>query len=217
MMESIKRKSIKERIWRLDDEPDFTRAIYIDSGWLYDHIDLSEYQTGHAIYLDSKKPEILIGFIFRTTESDVGYFNSFLDYLRKFDLTNFMDILLAIDTYTLTNLYSKIKISNLNFTFKNHPIIDSFLKESRGALIWHHQLENLYLFHLNNKDEATDFRKNILKKLASAFDLAFKIQIDQEITLNDVINDRMVFGGTIIPSLREASKLFHLMNCGSKG
>ena len=212
MNRSIKLNNIKERIWRLHDDSDFTRTLYIDSGWLAEHIDINEYQTGHAIYIESEKPEILFDFIHKTTDFDVGYFNTFLDYIKKFELTYFMDIVFAIDTYTLTNLFGKNRTSDLKFTFKNHSIIDSILKESQGAIIWHHQLENLYLFHRNDKNEATEFRKKILKKLASAFDLASKIQIDQDTTLNNVINDRMIFRGTVSPGLKEATNLYQYLN-----
>ena len=214
MISSTKLNLIKERIWRLHDDPDFTKTLYVDTGWLSDHIDISKYQTGHAVYLDSENPEVLSGFIFKKAESDVGYLNTFLEYLRKFDLTNFMDILFAIDSYTLANLFAQHKIPDLNFTFKNNSIIDSILKESQGAIIWHHQLENLYLFHRNIKEEAIEFRKDILKKRASVFDLASKIHIDQNNTLENIINVRMVFGGTMMPSLKETSKLYYQMNNG---
>ena len=210
MNRSIKLNNIKERIWRLHDDSDFTRTLYIDSGWLAEHIDINEYQTGHAIYIESEKPEILFGFIHKTTDFDVGYFNTFLDYIKKFELTYFMDIVFAIDTYTLTNLFGKNRV--LDLKFKNHSIIDSILKESQGAIIWHHQLENLYLFHRNDKNEATELRKNILKKRASTFELASKIKVDQNTTLNDVINNRMVLGGTIVPSMKEGNKIYQLVN-----
>lgn len=206
---------IKEIIWCLNEDISFSRIIFNDNEWLLSEIESNRYEYGHAIYINDERLDLIIGTIFSTINAiEIGYIKSFKNYLNQFDSTKFKDVLFALDFYWISSAGRKSENPSLEYIFKPHPIIDDFLSESRGVLLWHHQLENLFLFYDNDREKAVEFRKNILMKKADAFELARKIKIYSELTAEDVINERMLSSGTIIPSYKEAVKLYKYLNKG---
>ena len=204
---------IKEKIWCLNEDISFSRIIIKDNDWLLSEIESNRYEYGHAIYINYERPDLIIGTIFSTTNAiEIGYIESFKNYLNQFDSTQFKDVLFALDSYWISNAGRKSEKPSLEYNFKPHPIIDDFLSQSRGILLWHHQLENLYLFYNSDRKKAVQFRKDILKKKADAFDFAKNIKIDSELTALDIINERMLPVGTISPSFKEAVILYKYLN-----
>jgi len=205
----------KERIWRLNEDTLFTKTIFKDYKRLLSEIESNNYEYGHAIYIYEDNPDLIIGTIFSTANSaEIGYFEDFNKYLNQFDTTRFKDVLFTLDSYWISNACRKTERLCLEQHFNRHPIIDDFLNESHGILLWHHQLENLYLFYKRDRDKAVEFRRDILKRKADTFNLAKKIKIDSGLTAEDIINERMPASGTISPSFKEAVKLYKYLNKG---
>ena len=85
------------------------------------------------------------------------------------------------------------------------------MDESNGQIIYHHQLENLYLLFSDFRGDAINFRKNILKKRADTFRTASEMKIGNT-NLENVINERMVYGFTMKKRFSTARKLYELIN-----
>ena len=206
---------IKEKIWHLNKDILFTKTIFAANNWLLSQIESNNYEYGHAIYIENNEPDLIIGTIFSTVDLvEARNFNYFNQYIKKFELDKFEDILFALDSYWIN---IAVRVSDgpiIGFSFKPHPIIDGFLRESRGLLLWHHQLENLYLFYESDKEKAVAFRKDILKRKSDAFDLAGKIDFEPGLTAKDIISERMLSVGTISPNYKEALKLYKYLNKG---
>lgn len=207
--------NIKEKTWRLKEDPLFTRTIFKENKWLLSEIESNNYEYGYAIFINGDNPKLITGTAFSDANSiEIGYFEDFNEYLMQFDITRFKDLLFALDSYWVSYAVRKYKNASFEYNFKPHTIIDDFLNESHGLLLWHHQLENLFLFYKNDREKAVEFRKDILKRKADAFDLARKIIIYSELTAEDIIKERMLPAGTISPSFREAIKLYKYLNKG---
>ena len=213
----MKTENLIERSWYLKDEPILTEAVF-----KRDHSDpwIERYKTGHAIYLEGENNELtmLMSTMSTAEHVEAGCFDVFRSYLKHFDTTRFMEVLYAIDTYYMNWLCvvgfeNRPQLPEIKNDFKYKRIVDNLLNDSRGVLLWNHQLENFYLFLDGNREEAIKFRKGIsCKKKAACLDIASNIRIDVNTTLKDVIVERMFFPFTTQAHFEGARDLYQYLN-----
>lgn len=212
----MKVENLTERIWCMDKEPVLTAAVVDKYSEL--RAEINHFKYAHGVYLDGKKLVIIMLIALRSSlepDMEKECFDVFHRHLRHFDTGKFSDLLFSIDSYMLSHDDYFMHISRLPKAkpdFRRRPIVDDLLKDSRGVLLWHHQLENLYLFSSHDREDAVKFRKGILSKKPEFLETASDIAIDAKTSLKDCIMERMIFGATTLPAYRAARDLYQYLN-----
>ena len=121
----------------------------------------------------------------------------------------FQDLLFHLDSY-----YLAIQSLGHPFQWENHQfqeikVVDDILGRSKGILLWHYQLEQLFGCFYRDHQKAVEARKAVNQKKAEVFDLAEKLKFEPGTSLNDIIWDRMVFSTTCYPNFRGTFTVFN--------
>ncbi len=96
--------------------------------------------------------------------------------------------------------------------FKPLPVVDALLADSRGALVWIHQIEALYNLFQPQLSSACIFRIAVNEKRAEAFEEARGMIFPDGRSLADIVHERMIFGVTKDLNARSASILIALLS-----
>ena len=183
-------KLIKEEIFLAKDRP-----------WIrkfFSHLTekcFTSYKRGYAIYteVNGETKPIKLSFI-PCDLGIIGFKKSFVNHIKKHYPTNFKDILFLVDIYDYFNRvdFEKAisKFHHLNST--TNEVIHSILPDSKGIILWHHQLENLLNMFFINRNEVTSIRKGINAKKADTFKILKSCKIDDAMTLEAFIRERMI-------------------------
>ena len=89
----------------------------------------------------------------------------------------------------------RVPTAALDRTFPERPEIDGLLWESRGALAWRHQFENLARLGGLSYADAVDLRKGVMSRKLAARDAAGAVEVAPGLALRDVLDERAVYGG----------------------
>lgn len=170
----------------------------------------------YAIYIDDNKKTIIDCRIFTEAVDfeQLGFSNKFEDFIQSNQPKCFNDILFLLDIYHCnTKHFPRVSVADIqNTKFTYVPIVDELLKESKGFLIWKHQLENLYLLFNHNREEVDKFCSGISAlKTPEIFNIAKSLKFDNGISLEDVINERMALSFVKRPNIRGAFELNNLL------
>jgi hypothetical protein len=91
--------------------------------------------------------------------------------------------------------------------------VASYFESTNGKLLYHYQLEQLYLsLTQSNIEEAIEFREAINLKRHSAFEVAKTIKLPTGETLFDIITQYRYRDFTLYPLIKEALRLFNYLN-----
>lgn len=208
-----------ERIWNPADEPELTKSIF--GGNIEEW---HNYDTAYALYANSEKPVIIQKYLYISYKLvEYGDSNKFSEYFSSFNIANYQEILFALDTYFLNMLStSKENIHPKHYSFSKQPLIDSFLQNSNGAILWNYQLNDLFMLYLTENTEAAEYLTRSYNNLGFSFfsnsdkvnalHKVKQILIDENITLHDVITERMIYQKTFEPNIRRAKTMFEFFN-----
>ena len=163
----------------------------------------------HIVYAINTEP--IVFSISYTRKNIVVPEKSFKYYLLNSDLESFNELLY------LVTLYSHCCFDKDSSWFSNKPInselISSYLSKSKGKLVYHYQLEQMYLSLKNSSIEnAIVFRKSINLKRKSAFEEAKLIPSPNGNTLLEIIEEYRIKDFTLYPKIKETLELFHFLN-----
>ncbi len=173
-------------------------------------------KSGHMVYLKSQPEQPII----YGTSSDDDFAKKehcFSDFLEVINTSDYYQILLLVTTYQYylsesVAGYTDLLKSDVPFFNNKNPNLDTFLKETNGWLVYHHQLENLYTMAAGcDHPESQTFRKRINKKINSSFDESRSIEVFGAL-LYDIIKERMTLEGTVKPNYYGAYLLFQHLN-----
>ena len=195
--------NVTERVWKPASEPGFTSAMF--AGTALASASSQTNACALAVYLDGDAPTRIFGHL--TDDHTPGLRSDFCQHWHRHAPQRFNDVGFLIDTYRLGTLWSR---PERNHDFRALPAVDDLLRDSRGILLWHHQLENLYRLFEICAGDAVAFRKGVHAKKAKTFDAADRLQFASGISLSDVIWERMIFGVTSHPSFRAAPLLYNV-------
>lgn len=148
-----------------------------------------------------------------------GY--SFVDHLTKYNPDEFMELVFHLDIYTaclLKEFEQYVFLKDIDTIIGKFCQIESslskpveaLLKDSRGVVLWHYQLENLLNLFMMDRGDVLSIRKDINAKRAEVFDRVMRFRIDGSLTLMDFIMNRMYLGHTVYPNIRGAYLLYNL-------
>lgn len=165
--------------------------------------DVGHFDYAHVVYLDEPRLLLITGHLFHADgreEHLLKWKKEFKEFLKANKPESFWDTLFHLHIFPCGD-FDK-------YRFGNVPIISDILRESRGFLLWHYQLENLFrLFYLDN-DKAIKFRKAITAKENEAYELSKSLMVGR-VSLYEIIKERMVFGFTMFPNMRGACNLYN--------
>jgi len=174
-----------------------------------------DYHYAHCIYLDDKTLIAGVAFTSSPERPSTGLGSDFKNYLNQTNPETFGDFLLRIDLYdgVMHGYYALPDLIDLTYReFSTIPVVDEILEVSGGFLLWYHQLESLFALFLTDHARIADARRNINMKKPEAFHLAKSLKFDENLSLEDVILERMVLGTVKFPNIHGANTLYRLKN-----
>ena len=203
-------------LWRRLGEGEADRSLWKHAYALY--IDNGESLTSITVLCEKERlylPEI-----------------SFRDFMCRWNPQTWKDLLLACEVH---HMYISWWLDHFGNAlsgatwddplsswprFKPLPVVDALLADSRGALVWAHQIEALYDLFEPQLSSAHLFRIAVSKKKAEAFraeafEEARGMIFPDGRSLADIVQESMIFGITKHLNARSASILMpHLFRRG---
>ena len=181
----MKTGKIKEEVIKISSNLGLITALFTEIE------DVERYDYAYVVYLDKPQPLLITGHLFYADGREEQLLRTgkgFKEFLEGHTPRNFADTLFLLHMFPHEDF--------AHYCFGDQPIISDILRESRGVLLWHYQLENLFrLFYLDN-DKVVNLRKAINAKENAAYELSRALAITQ-VSLYEVVKERMVLGFTI--------------------
>lgn len=193
--------TLTERCWVPASEPALTQTYL---SWLDGPED---YEQAYTVTLGPDGPAIIarVG----TTAPLDG--TPFQNHLRRHGFDGLWDAAFVTDAFSMTTPpYAPAE--SLDFDFAPSQIADALLRDSRGVLIWRHQLENFYALFGHGAEACIAFRKDINKNVFEAFEYAGQLEVEPGLSLRDVIETRMLFHGVTHPNLNAGHALLEMQS-----
>jgi hypothetical protein len=171
----------------------------------------------YCLYIDKGHHlEMIDCLLMPATEGPVGYIDNFSAFLARQSPDNFRDLLSLLDIYhflLFSGLFSGFtEVPDLPAHSKMTGLLademmESFVNDSKGYLIWHHQLENILCLNFRIREDALELRKDLNARKAEAWSRLKDIGSGE---LYSFINSRMIFGHTKKPNIAGAARLYEL-------
>ncbi|MEW6328063.1 MAG: hypothetical protein AB1487_10820 [Thermodesulfobacteriota bacterium] len=140
--------------------------------------------------------------------------NAFAPYIEKYHPRSFKETLFYLDLYP----HKPEEIIGGFCAGRSTTAggIELMLKDTRGILLWHHQVEDMINLFVRDRTEIMALRKGINAKRPEAIEFLTQIHIEKNLTLLDFIQNRMIRGYTRYPNVPGASVLYELL-CSAEG
>lgn len=203
-------ETIKERVFKLRKNPELAQELFPEFGSLK-----ASFKHAYAIYIDDGIITPVCGYITNRLKKnqEPGFKDDFRAYLERYRPENLEDTLFLLDSYNLSSQALGYPYRWEFCKFKHVKAVDDILAESKGILLWDHQMEQLFARFFPDYDKDIELRKAVNQKRPEVFDLAEKLKFDYGINLKDVLRERMIFSITCMPHYTGAKILFsHLAN-----
>lgn len=179
--------------------------------------DLNYYKFAYAVYVDSKEKLFIEGYWLNDLEEVQrwrGYKEELKAFLKKHSRPTLTDLLFFNDAYNRCRSYGIETRSIYSRRFKANEVVDNILKDSRGVILWHHQLEHLLrLFYVDSR-KVIQIREGLNCKRRDYWKLTEKLHFDNNTSLCDVLNERAILSDrslTIPPRYKFAYNLFNAL------
>ena len=191
-----------------------------DKQWLRSFFDEKYFKNdwnAYCIYTEVRnKPQLNWG-----AATPQGYYypdaQGIVNYLNKHKPENFIETLFLLDLYTISCPVKcerdpdKITKNFSRLDSAKGMVIRSLIKDTRGILLWHYQLENILNIFINDRYDVYMIRKGIMKNNSESFERIDKLYVNATLTLKNFICDRMHFGHTVFPNVHGAYVLYDLI------
>lgn len=132
----------------------------------------------------------------------------FVKYIQRYNPQSFKEILFFLDLYSI----ELPDIRSYQPKSKMAEVIESILEDSRGLLLWHHQLEDIISLFVRDRNNVVSIRKGVNAKRNEYIEALKQFKIDETTTLLEFINERMIGGHTRYPNIQGAFVLYELLN-----
>lgn len=211
---------IKEELFCLADSPDL-RAMVMESRLFFDgenEIEILErWPYGYLSYINRNQKQLIYCVLFNHQEdnedSKDGRNKNLADLLTEQNPANFIDLVYILTLYDPLNHHDS--------TGRNPPfgprlvlgddLFDQLFLESRGRLVYNHQLEMLYQMLTGCPAyQAVKFRQSLGKKEEWAWMETELLRFPNGKTMKNVMDERMVDEYTFAPNYHGA---MHLYEC----
>jgi hypothetical protein len=197
-------KGIVEKVFEIHDNLQLAENLFPEIE------NINDYSHAYSVYINNGGIAPLFGYISTTMEQKEVF--GFKEYLAEYETNNFMDLLFLVDAYHCSIRRFQRLIDHNQHNFNENDVVDSILKDSKGILLWHHQLENLFSLFYVDRDQAVKLRKDVNKKVADVFDLADTLRFAEGHSLKDIIDERMIYQNTCYPNFKGSLTLFKYLS-----
>lgn len=195
-------RTLKERVFEIVREPELAKALFPDIK------DVESYQYGYAVHL-AKPARLIIGHVSNTLPEGwkPGFMHDFREFITRHPPRSYYDTVFLLDFYhfNATRMHHRYAPNRLDFS----PIgtVNDMLKDTRGVLLWHYQLENLIRLFVTDPEKVSQLRKSINAQRRSAYGAVKGVWLGDS-CLADIITERMLFFNTCYPNVGGALALF---------
>ncbi len=172
-------------------------------------IKIDDFAFAYVVYGINEKP-VLFHIYFSNTD-EVLPKNEFDIHLQNLNQKSFYELLYLVTYYG----FFKEDEDNLSPIKDNNSTgaVASYLESTNGKLLYHYQLEQLYLsLSQSNIEEGIAFRKAINLKRHSAFEKARTMFLPSGESLLEVLTKYRHRDFTLYPKIKEALNLFNYLN-----
>ena len=199
-MSNFEVEGIRERIFDVKKESELVMKLFPEVD------DVMGYESAYAVYVSNDDIHPIFGDLSTKRADEWRPRTGFQAHLKKHQPKCLTDLVFLIDSYHLG--VNRPEYSLDSGLFRDMGVVDDILKDSKGTLLWHYQLDHLFGCFYQDWNRVIELRKDINRKKTEVFDLAEKLKFAQGTTLNDVIRERMIFSVTSPPNFRGALVLF---------
>jgi len=212
---------IVERVVDLQDESEFINFLYRENIMAEGYSDIIN--TGvdkvQCVYIEELGRDpglVVLEFLDAAAEQRM----EFKEYIRRAKPTSLLDTQFMIEFYCryyrvppqLSCLGMPPHEALERLDFKPDFFLDGLLADTRGILMWNHQLEQLLQFIELEYGTLFDLRKHIGHKKAPEWKRFLAGKIGDR-TLEGIVRERAIFHWTMYPPLRPAYNLWkYLIN-----
>ncbi len=195
-------KTIVEGYFQVSKNLDLTRTLFPEVP------EAKDFKYFYGIYLDDGEVHPVFGYLTNSLKpgETLGLKNDFRKYLSQHHPTGFSDLLFLLDHHRLEHIHGPIDYDHGQI--QKTPVVDDILKPSKGLILWHYQLEQLFACFYQSQTKAIELRKAVNQKQAFVFELAETLEFKSGVSLGSILNDRMIFPVTCSPNLKGAITLY---------
>ncbi|MBI5875579.1 MAG: hypothetical protein HZB81_07035 [Deltaproteobacteria bacterium] len=136
----------------------------------------------------------------------------FASYLKEYKPRSFKEILFLLDLYPVT-IEDAIK-EHKPFKSIIGRAIEEILKETRGIILWHYQMESILSLFIRDNVGVVTVRKGINAKKPDTLHTTHITKIDKRMSLEKVIRQRMRLGHTKYPNVKGALVVYEILRKG---
>jgi len=193
---------IREELLRISENWDLISVLLNDIDYLGD------YDYAYVVYVVTPKPLLVTARLYRTdwgVEQLSKSGKGFKEFLEAHKPRSFADTLFLLHMFPHWDFVHR--------GFGDQLIISDILRESRGFVLWHYQLENLFRLFYQNNDQVVKLRKAINRRENVVYELSKTLAVGKA-SLYEVLIERMGPIATSFPNMRGAYNLYHaLFSC----
>ena len=168
--------------------------------------DVAAYKYAYAVYISNPNIHLIFGDLTIERTDQSGHRTGFQAHLKKHQPKSMTDLVFLIDSYHLGLKRPGYTLDSGQF--RDMGVVDQILKDSKGILLWHYQLDHLFGCFYRDWNKVVELRRDLNRKKTEVFDLGENLKFDQVTTLNDVIRERMIFSITSYPNFKGGLALF---------
>ena len=165
----------------------------------------------HAVYTNDDEKSLIYQYKFEGSKSDVR--RSFKDelafFLKEYEPNpkGIKDFLLFLGIFCPIRDDPTIKTIS-EYDIREYPIVSDILEDTRGLLLWDYQMDSLCGLFCDVARNAVSLGKGLNTRDSRCEDLAKKYKFNDDLSLYDVVTDRMVMDFTGQPNFRGAYNLY---------
>ena len=204
---------LKEEVWETRTNPDLLRRLCPE-----DADGCSWVTHAYALYLDTKTNLIPLTCIQSSREIVMPRI-TFAGLIEQLDPHTWQELVFGCAVHDLCIMeWTDAVFGEHGAVWENpianwpdfnpNPIVDEMLKDSRGAIIWAHQIHALYSLFDSQVEKMLEFRKILNAKMSDRLREHEGRHFIDGRDLMEIIEERMIFGHTDYLNVRKASVLW---------
>ena len=172
--------------------------------------DAKDFKYFYGIYFNKGGVQPVSGYLTNDLKpgEDLGFKTDFQNYLSQHQINGFSDLLFLLDYYRFIKVHGPK--DNDQKKFRDLEVVDDILRPSRGLILWHYQLEQLFACFYQSQSKTIELRKALNQKRAFVFQLLDSLKFKSGISLRSVLNQRMLFPVTCSPNFKGAITLYQM-------
>lgn len=199
---------LKEETFETSKNPRFVMQLFHST---HDR----NYEKGvlaHVVYVDGDVKSLINGCLFKGTKKDIkrNFMDELLWFIKKCNPGSIFDFVLFNSLFCTVRGTPTIK-NILDYNFRGCEVVNDILADSRGLLLWDYQLESLCGLFCDIPKFAVNMARGLNIRDPRSEDIAKKHKFNKDLSLYDVVSERMVMDVTCRPDFKGAYNLYRVV------